>query len=111
MPGLIDSHAHLSINNTSDLVALALLPPEEHTLVTMRNAKLYLDHGITGCISAGSIKPRLDLVIRNAINAGEIDGPRLIACTPWLTVTGGPGDVRNQHMPWFETLGLAADGS
>ena len=82
MPGLIDSHTHLSINNTADLIELALIPPEEHTLITARNAKFYLDHGFTGCISAGSVKPRLDLVIRNAINAEEIPGPRLMACTP-----------------------------
>ena len=82
MPGLIDSHTHLSINNTSDLIELAMLPPEEHTLITMHNAKFYLDCGITGCISAGSVKPRLDLVIRNAINAGQIPGPRMLAATP-----------------------------
>lgn len=110
MPGLIDSHAHLSINNTSDLIELAMLPPEEHTLITMHNAKFYLDHGITGCISAGSVKPRLDLVIRNAIDAGEIPGPRLLACTPWLTVTGGLGDVRKLHVQALESLGLVCDG-
>ena len=110
MPGLIDSHTHLSINNTADLIQLAMIPPEEHTLLTMHNAKLYLDYGITSCISAGSVKPRLDLVIRNAINAGQIPGPRLIACTPWLTVTGGLGDVRKSHIPYLQSLGLVVDG-
>ena len=110
MPGLIDSHTHLSINNTADLVELAMIPPEEHTLITAHNAKFYLDHGFTGCISAGSVKPRLDLVIRNAINAEDIPGPRLIACTPWMTVTSGLGDVRKLHMPHLESLGLVADG-
>ena len=61
MPGLIDSHAHLSINNTADLVELAMIPPEEHTLITAHNAKFYLDHGFTGCISAGSSSPVLIL--------------------------------------------------
>ena len=70
MPGLIESHAHLSINNTDDLTALGRIPPEEHTLLTMQNARLYLDHGITSCISAASAKPRLDIVIRNAIENG-----------------------------------------
>ena len=110
MPGLIDSHTHLSINNTADLIHLSMIPAEEHTLLTMHNAKLYLDCGITGCISAGSVKKRLDLVIRNAINAGEIPGPRLVACSPWFTVTGGLGDVRRGHMPFLESLGLVADG-
>ena len=57
MPGLVESHAHLSIDNTDDLAALGRIPPEEHTLLTMHNARLYLDHGITSCISAASAKP------------------------------------------------------
>ena len=110
MPGLIESHAHLSIDNTDDLAALGRIPPEEHTLLTMHNAKLYLDHGITSCISAASAKPRLDVVIRNAIEKGEIPGPRLLAATPWLTVTGGLGDMRTLHMPKVDSMALMADG-
>ena len=110
MPGLIESHAHLSIDNTNDLAELGRIPPEEHTLLTMRNARFYLDHGITSCISAAAAKPRLDVVIRNAINAGEIPGPRLLAASPWLTVTGGLGDMRTLHMPHVESMALVADG-
>ena len=40
MPGLVESHAHLSIDNTDDLASLGEIPPEEHTLLTMHNAKL-----------------------------------------------------------------------
>ena len=46
MPGLVESHAHLSIDNTGDLAELGRIPPEEHTLLTMRVAKLYLDRDI-----------------------------------------------------------------
>ena len=110
MPGLVESHSHLSINNVDDLTALGRIPPEEHTLLTMHNARLYLDHGITSCISAASAKPRLDVVIRNAIENGEIPGPRLLAATPWLTVTGGLGDMRTLHMPTVESMALMVDG-
>jgi imidazolonepropionase-like amidohydrolase len=110
MPGLVESHAHLSIENTDDLAALGRMPPEEHTLLTMHNARLYLDHGITSCISAASAKPRLDVVIRNAIEKGEIPGPRLLAATPWLTVTSGLGDMRTLHMPEVQSMALMADG-
>ena len=110
MPGLVESHAHLSIDNTNDLAALGRIPPEEHTLLTMHNAHLYLDHGITSCISAASAKPRLDVVIRNAIEKGEIPGPRLLAATPWLTVTSGLGDMRTLHMPKVDSMALMADG-
>ena len=73
-------------------------------------ARLYLDCGITSCISAAAAKPRLDVVIRNAINAGEIAGPRLLAATPWLTVTGGLGDMRTLHMPHVASMAIMVDG-
>src|SRR5688572_19145333 len=50
MPGLIESHTHLSINNSNDLESFGKIPPEEHVLLTMFNAKLYMDQGITSCI-------------------------------------------------------------
>ena len=110
MPGLIESHAHLSIDNTDDLAAIGLIPPEENTLIAMHNARLYMDCGITSCISAAAAKPRLDVVIRNAINAGEIAGPRLLAASPWLTVTGGLGDLRTLHMPDVSSMAIVLDG-
>ena len=47
MPGLVEGHAHLSfeaVTATEDLIAP---PPEEHTLLTARVAKVVLDHGFT----------------------------------------------------------------
>lgn len=111
MPGLIESHAHLTIDNTDDLAKLGAIPPEEHTLIAVHNARLYLDHGITSCISAASAKPRLDVVIRNEINSGRIPGPRLLAASPWLTVTGGLGDMRTLHMPHTKSMAIVADGA
>lgn len=110
MPGLIESHTHLSIDNTDDLAKIGRIPPEENTLIAMRNARFYLDCGITSCISAAAAKPRLDVVIRNAINAGEIAGPRLLAASPWLTVTGGLGDMRTLHAPHVESMAIMVDG-
>ena len=110
MPGLIESHAHLSIDNVADLVQVGMISPEETTLIAVRNARLYLDCGITSCISAASAKPRTDVVIRNAINKGEIPGPRLLAASPWLTVTGGLGDMRTLHMPHMSSMAITLDG-
>ena len=110
MPGLIESHAHLSIDDAADLVQIGMIPPEETTLIAVRNARLYLDCGITSCISAASAKPRTDVVIRNAINKGEIPGPRLLAASPWLTVTGGLGDMRSLHMPQMSSMAITLDG-
>lgn len=111
MPGLIESHAHLSIDNAADLVQIGMIPPEETTLIAVRNARFYLDCGITSCISAASAKPRTDVVIRNAINKGEIPGPRLLAASPWLTVTGGLGDMRTLHMPHMSSMAITLDGA
>lgn len=110
MPGLIESHAHLSIDNTDSLTAIGMIPPEENTLIAARNARYYLDCGITSCISAAAAKPRLDVVIRNAINAGELEGPRLLAASPWITVTGGLGDMRTLHAPHVSSMAIIIDG-
>ena len=89
MPGLVESHAHVSFANTATLEALGDIPPEEHTIIACKHAELYLDQGFTSLNSAAAAKPRLDVVIRNAINNGDIKGPRMLAASPEMTVTGG----------------------
>jgi imidazolonepropionase-like amidohydrolase len=103
MPGLIEPHGHLSYPDAARNSDFTRLPPEEHVLVTMRNAKTALDCGYTSVLSAASAKPRLDIVIRNEINAGRIPGPRYLANGPELTVTGGLGDENLMHLPHVET--------
>ncbi len=110
MPGLIEPHAHISFCDTPDLESLGDIPPEEHTLLTMKYAKKMLDQGFTAIFSAAAAKPRLDVVIRNAINAGDIPGPRMRAASPELTPTSGLGDVRRWHMH-RETFALTCDGA
>ena len=110
MPGLIESHMHISFLDTDSLEALGFVPPEEHTLMTMKNARTFLDQGFTAGNSAAAAKPRMDVVIRNAINAGDIPGPRMLAATPELTVSGGLGDVRLGHMH-RDTFAIICDGA
>ena len=109
MPGLIEAHAHISFCNTPDLETLGDIPPEEHTLLTMKFAKVMLDQGFTSIFSAAAAKARLDVVIRNAIDAGDIPGPRMRAASPELTPTSGLGDVRRRHMH-RETFAIPCDG-
>ncbi|KAF2806424.1 isoaspartyl dipeptidase-like protein [Mytilinidion resinicola] len=78
MSGLGDAHTHLTWNG-GDLDRLGDLGIEEHVLLTMRSAQCYIDSGYTMCYGAASAKPRLDVVIRDAINAGDIPGPRSLA--------------------------------
>ena len=110
MPGLVEAHAHPSFTNTTSLEGMGALPPEEHTLLTMRHAKLMLDQGFTSLCCAASAKPRLDIVIRNAIEAGEIPGPRMLAATPEMTVSGGLGDIRLSHMQDRQSFEIICDG-
>jgi imidazolonepropionase-like amidohydrolase len=111
MPGLIESHAHIGL---ADVMSheLTRLPPEEHMLITVRNAKLMLDCGYTSAFSAASPKPRLDVVLKREIEAGRVPGPRLLANGPEITVTGGLGDSNVLHLPYHETPTFAwvADG-
>jgi imidazolonepropionase-like amidohydrolase len=74
MPGLIEAHGHISFCDTSTLEGLGDIPPEEHTLETAKYAKKMLDQGFTAIFSAAAAKTRLDVVIRNAIDAGDIPG-------------------------------------
>src|ERR1700741_892707 len=110
MPGLGEAHSHLTFLDTSDLESLGFVTPEEHTLRTAKNAKKLLDQGFTDCNSAASAKARLDVVIRNAINAGDIPGPRTLAASPELAPTAGLGDVRLRHMH-RETFAIVCDGA
>ena len=78
MSGLGDAHTHLTWNG-GDLGRLGDLGVEEHVLLTARSAQCYIDSGYTMCFGAASAKERLDVVIRDAINAGDIPGPRYLA--------------------------------
>jgi imidazolonepropionase-like amidohydrolase len=99
MPGLVEGHAHLSfeaVTSTEDLISP---PPEEHTLLTARVAKVLLDHGFTSAYGASAAKLRLDVAVRNEINAGRLPGPRILAGSLEITVTGGLGDESKLHNP------------
>src|ERR1700759_470363 len=86
MPGMTEAHTHFSWNDQPSLSAIQFMPPEEHILWCVRVAKRYLEMGWTSAIGAATAKPRLDVVIRNAINAGEFPGPRYLAGSQEITV-------------------------
>ncbi len=110
MPGLVEPHSHLSFTDCTRSVDMGSIPPEEHMLITVRNARRMLEMGFTSCFSAASAKPRLDVVLRNAIDAGDFPGPRTLAASPEMTVTGGLGDVRLAHL-YRENFAVVLDGA
>jgi imidazolonepropionase-like amidohydrolase len=102
MPGMVEAHTHFSWNDQPSLDAIQRMPPEEHILWCAQVAERYLDMGWTSCVGAAAAKPRLDVVIRNAINDGTIVGPRYLAASQEITVPGGLGDTTQPHLPQAE---------
>ncbi len=98
MPGLCEAHTHFSWNDQPSLESIFRMPPEEHTLHAASVAKKYLDAGFTMCVGAAAAKPRLDVVIRDAINSGLIPGPRYLANSQEITTVGGLGDTAPPHV-------------
>ena len=109
MPGLINPHCHFTYNNATSIADITALPVEENLLVSVKNAETYLDYGFTAVIGMASAKPRLELVVRNAVNAGQFPGPRILACTPEYTVSGGLGDDSRLDL-YVPSIGVVCDG-
>jgi hypothetical protein len=84
------------------LSAIQRMPLEEHVLWCAKVAKRYLEAGFTSCVGAACAKPRLDVVIRNAINSGQIPGPRYLAASQEITGAGRPGRRDLPHLPFPE---------
>ncbi|KAJ3545456.1 hypothetical protein NM208_g2493 [Fusarium decemcellulare] len=117
MSGLGDGHTHFTWNG-GDLNRLGELDVEEHVLLTMKSAQCFLDSGYTMCFGAAAAKDRLDVVVRDAINAGDIPGPRYLANAREIAkpegelVAGitrfadGPEEMREVIKYNIETLGV-----
>ena len=112
MPGLVEAHTHFSWNDAATLAGIQTMPLEEHVLWCAKVAKRYLEAGFTSCVGAACAKPRLDVVIRNAINSGQIPGPRYLAASQEITVPGGLGDETLPHLPFPEfSFGVNVNGA
>src|SRR5882672_12963835 len=111
MPGMTEAHTHFPWNDQPSLGAIQRMPTEEHILWCAHIAKRYLDRGWTSCVGAATAKPRLDVVIRNAIQSGQIPGPRYLAASQEITVPGGLGDETLPHLPYPEfSFGAIVNG-
>ncbi|MGO8970692.1 MAG: amidohydrolase family protein [Myxococcaceae bacterium] len=91
LPGLIDAHVHLtSVPENSGYKELGVSLPRE-TLYGATNALKTLLAGFTSArnVGAGGYS---DVALREAIDAGELPGPRLLVSGPPLGITGGHCD-------------------
>jgi len=95
LPGLIDAHTHLTMNPQFGYETLAISVPRE-ALIGAKNARLTLMAGFTTVRNVGA-SGFSDVALRDAINAGDVPGPRMLASGPALGITGGHCD--NNMLP------------
>jgi imidazolonepropionase-like amidohydrolase len=109
LPGLIDAHTHLTGDPGNEgYRGLGISIPRE-ALTGARNARVTLEAGFTTVrnVGAGGYS---DIALRDAINAGDVPGPRLVASGPALGITGGHCD-NDLLAPQFHAFELGvADG-
>jgi len=109
LPGLIDSHTHLTFEPKNlGYESLGVSVPRE-ALSGAKNARVTLLAGFTTVRNVGA-SGYSDIALRDAINDGDIPGPRILASGPALGITGGHCD-ENLLAPEFHAVGDGvADG-
>jgi imidazolonepropionase-like amidohydrolase len=88
LPGLIDTHTHLTSDPTIlryDRLGLSI---PRLALIGAANARRTLLAGFTTVRNLGA-DGYADVALRDAINAGDIIGPRLVVSGPGIGITGG----------------------
>jgi imidazolonepropionase-like amidohydrolase len=90
LPGLIDAHTHITMTTNFGYSTLGISIPRE-ALYGARNARVTLDAGFTTVRNVGA-SGFTDVALRDAINAGDVPGPRMLVSGPALSITGGHCD-------------------
>lgn len=94
LPGLIDMHVHLADVDQGNNVAEPLLhSAAEIAYIGARNARRTLLAGFTSVHDVGCFRAFVDVDLRNAINRGDVIGPRVSAVGAYVTIPGGGGEV------------------
>jgi imidazolonepropionase-like amidohydrolase len=108
LPGLIDAHTHLTSEPRFGYDRLAISVPRE-ALIGAKNARATLLAGFTTARNVGA-RGFTDVALRDAINAGDVPGPRLLVSGPPLSITGGHCDNNMLPSEYHATSDGAADG-
>ena len=97
LPGLIDVHVHLTANpGDESYEGLAISVPRE-AITGVRNARRTVNAGFTTVRNVGA-SGYSDVALRDAINDGDVVGPRMLVSGPPLSITGGHAD--NNLLPY-----------
>jgi imidazolonepropionase-like amidohydrolase len=109
LPGLTDAHTHLTGDpQDNGFEALGISIPRS-ALTGARNARLTLEAGFTTVRNVGA-DGYSDVALRDAINAGDVPGPRMLVSGPPLGITGGHCDQNLPAVEYHVTGGGVADG-
>jgi imidazolonepropionase-like amidohydrolase len=101
LPGLIDCHTHLTSQPSGDYYGdIFRKTIVDYAVRAHIYAKRTLDAGFTTVRDVGSAQ-FLDVALRNAINNGDIPGPRMICATLFIGSTGSHGDL-NGFSPYID---------
>jgi imidazolonepropionase-like amidohydrolase len=95
LPGLIDCHAHLigEIEAGHGYAALIQRTGAQEALSGVRNARDTVRAGFTSVRDVGTFRAFVDVALRDAIEAGDVAGPRMLCAGAYVTCSGGGGDV------------------
>jgi imidazolonepropionase-like amidohydrolase len=112
LPGLIDAHTHLTIDSKNqDPLAELEHTAAERALGSLPNARAVLFAGFTTVRDVGSYRALVDVALRDAINRGDVVGPRMYVAGAYVTITGGAGAVTgfapDVTLPWDLRYGSA----
>jgi imidazolonepropionase-like amidohydrolase len=97
MPGMMDLHVHLALGSTDVMVPHGSLSPlldKPMTLIGIKGfarARRTLEMGFTTLRDAGDVG-YLSVALRDAINMGMVEGPRIVASGQFLSTTSGHAD-------------------
>lgn len=109
LPGLIDCHVHLTLSPSSFGYELLGISEARQTLTGAANARKTLLAGFTTVRNVGAWG-FTDVALRDAVNAGDVPGPRMLVSGMPLSITGGHFD--NNLLPWeyHASFASVADG-
>jgi len=100
LPGFIDCHTHLTHQRGNYWEDNFKRSPIDRAVIAHTFARKTLLAGFTTCRDVGS-EEYIDVALRDAINRGDVDGPRMFVSTNALSISGGHGDL-SHFSPYLE---------
>jgi imidazolonepropionase-like amidohydrolase len=93
LPGLIDVHTHLVGDVQTAGVPATTTSAAEEVLLGVRHARDTIRAGFTTVRDLGSFRAFTDCALRDAIDRGDVVGPRMQCAGAFITAPWGGGDV------------------